>query len=538
MYQNDSVLFSAARMNIENTADGLRRERRGMKRRFVCVILALMFVCCFIGCGKKNRDKYEYTDISTEVPKHEDVHIYSPGYGTSGQPRDKAEIDNMLAEVAKSISETINITPFFNWIPYEQYDQETIKLIQSGEKIDAFTCFSPVVYAQQDLILDITDLFPRYAPKYYHELTENEIGRDYLYYGAVNGKLYLVPYYGFDNPRYCIVTKKEYAEKYAPGGLETMEDYGEFLKMIYENEKGLIPGDVDARYFFTAYMEGNGYYVEFSDYFLSRLDEPANMYAMEQTPEFAKAWRLFSQWYTAGYIKRVGYTNTLLNGRLASELMPMNNIENALEQLSVVDAQFTVMPLYMESRLLINTSGRGLVISRTCSVPERVVSFVEWIHESQKNYDLFRYGVKDRNYSLQGDRVTFSRSVKPLTTWFAVDYFFDIRYERLTPNVDAHIKELCQDSSYKNTVTTRQLYGKYEEKLEENPEAFEEIMRAYDQIAEMVEAYTANMEKFLTAAGEGNFSMSPEELEEKQKEAGVEQILSLYRKAKQLMAGP
>ncbi|NLG88092.1 MAG: extracellular solute-binding protein [Clostridiaceae bacterium] len=509
-----------------------------MIKRFVSVILVLMLTGCSAGCGRNDRDKYEYTDIRTEAPKYADMHIYSPGYGTGGQPRDKAEIDNMLAEVAKNISDTINATPFFHWIPYEQYDEEIMKLIQSGEKIDAFTCFSPIAYVQQDLLLDITDLFPRYAPKYYHELTENEIGRDYLYYGSVDGKLYLMPYYGFNNPRYCIVTRKDYVEKYAPGGFETMEDYGEFLKMIYENEKGVLPGDVNARYFFTAYMEGNGYYIEFSDYFLSRFDEPENIYAMEQTSEFVNAWRLLSQWHAAGYIKREGYSNTLLNGRLASELMPMNNIENVLGQLSVVDAQFTVIPLYMGSKFLINTSGRGLVITKTCSIPERVVSFVEWIHESQENYDLFRYGVKDRNYSLQGDRVTFPRSVKPLTTWFAADYFFDIRYERLTPNLDADLKELYQDASFKNTVTLRQLYGRYDDKAEENPEAFEELMREYDQIAGMIEAYNANMEKFLTAADEGNFNISPGELAQMQKESGVEQILSLYRKAKQFMTGP
>ena len=251
-----------------------------------------MLVCCFTGCGRNDKNKYEYTDIQTEVLKQADIHIYSRSFGTGGQPRDKTEIDNMLAEIAKNVSETINITPFFHWIPYEQYDEEIMKLIKSGEKIDAFTCYSPNAFVQQDLILDITDLFARYAPKYYHELMENQIGRDYLYYGSVDGKLYLMPYYGIENPRYCIVTKKEFAEKYAPDGLETMEDYGEFLKKINENEKGILPGDVNAYYFFTAYLEGNGYYTEFATYFFSRFDEPANIYAIEQTPEFIDAWRL------------------------------------------------------------------------------------------------------------------------------------------------------------------------------------------------------------------------------------------------------
>jgi putative aldouronate transport system substrate-binding protein len=512
------------------------RERRGMKRRFISVILALILVFTFTGCDRN--EKEEYTDIQTEVPKQEDIHIYTHGYGSGGQPRDKAEIDNLLAEIAENVSETINIAPFFHWIPYEKFDDEIIKLINSGDKIDAFTCYSPHSYVQQDLILDITDLFPRYASMYYHELMENHVGRDYLYQGSVDGKLYLMPYYMIENPRYCIVTAKELAEKYASGGIETMEDYGEFLKKIKENEKGILPGAVYAQDFFTAYMEGNGYYNEFATFFFSRFNEPENIYALEQTSEFIDAWHLLTQWYAEGYIEENRNTNTLLNGKLASELASLMNIEGVLGQLSTAETQFTIIPLYMESTVLINTSGRGLVISNTCTIPERVVSFVEWIHESQEHYDLFRYGVKDRNYSLQGDRITLSKSVKPLTTWFAADYFKDIRYERLTPNLDANFKEVYQEAGFKNTVTTKQLYEKYEEKAAEDPKTLEDLTREYEQVEKLIQVYFANMKEFLSAIDEGRFHISPDELTEKQKEAGVEQILSLYRKVKQMMANP
>ena len=67
-----------------------------------------------------------------------------------------------------------------------------------------------------------------------------------------------------------------------------------------------------------------------------------------------------------------------------------------------------------------------------------------------------------------------------------------------------------------------------------------EIIQAgeYDQIEKLIEVYFANMEKFISATNEGNLSMPPDELTIKQKEAGVEQILSLYGKAKKLMVGP
>lgn len=505
-----------------------------MIRRIISVILALILVCAFTGCNRKEKEKY--TDIHPGVPERAEIHIYTKGYGGDGTPLNKAEIDNMLEEIAKNTSETINIAPVFHWLPYENYDSEILRLVQSGEKIDAFTCYTPHTYIQQNLLLDITDLFPRHASKYYHELMENQISRDYLYQGAVDGKLYLIPYYGIDNPRYCIVAVKELAEKYAPGGLETMEDYGEFLKKIKENEKNYLPGSVNAHDFFIAYMEGNGYYSEYATFFFSRFNKPENIFAIEQTSEFMDAWNLLSRWHAEGYIQGDDNTNTFYNGKLASELASLRNIENVLGQLSTVDTQFTIIPLYMDSTFLINTSGRGLVISNTCAIPERVISFVEWIHESQENYDLFRYGVKDRNYSLQGDRVTFPRSVKPFLTWFAADYFTDIRYERLTPNIDANFKEVYREAGFKNTVTSRQLYGEYMDKVMEDQNAIEELTREYEQIEAILQVYFANMEEFARSIDEGKLHISPDELAQKQKKAGVEQILSVYGKMKQMTA--
>ncbi len=71
----------------------------------------------------------------------------------------------------------------------------------------------------------------------------------------------------------------------------------------------------------------------------------------------------------------------------------------------------------------------------------------------------------------------------------------------------------------------------------EDPKTLEEMTREYGQIEKMIQAYFANMDEFLSAIDEGKFHISPDELSEKQKKAGVEQILSLYRKFKQMMAG-
>jgi len=153
-----------------------------------------------------------------------------------------------MKEIEKKTEDSIKVKPKFHFIASDEYEEKIKTLVASGKKIDAFLCNG--AYQFENYTKDITDLFPKYAPNYYRELKSNKMGEESLYNSSINGKIYSVPCNAFNCPRYFIVARKDLVDKYANGGFETLEDYGDFLKSVKENEPDLIPGAVYSRTFF------------------------------------------------------------------------------------------------------------------------------------------------------------------------------------------------------------------------------------------------------------------------------------------------
>jgi putative aldouronate transport system substrate-binding protein len=490
---------------------------------------------CLAGCNsKKEKDSTEaYDSLKPAALERMDLNIYT--YGGTVTSNGKDVIEAMLTQIEPATAETIHVTPHFFWISPERYDAEIKKLVSSGEKIDAFTCYSPKAFVDQGLCMELTELFKQHAPVYSQELAANNFGKEYLSDCSVDGKLYAIPYNAVNNPRYGIVTRAELAEKYAPEGIETLEDYGVFLKKVKENEKDTYPAYVVSSVFFTSYLQGNGYFSEKGDFLFSRWDENGkNLYTLDQTPEFINAYELLLDWKTKGFaVPNIGKQNFygMFNGVFASYLTPMNQISNSFESVPDMQVQLKVIPLYMESLHLLNASAWGIAVAENCPNPERVLMFVDWIHSSQKNYDLFTHGVEGTNYKMEGENLTFPRGeVRPLDTWkyFGAGFFQDFRYERIIPVFDPNFRQVYQESGTRNVKTYAQLRNQRLKTMNETK--IEQMEKEYDQVQGIVAAYYRNIQSFSQSIDSGNFRMTVEELREKQKEAGIDKVLEVYRK--------
>jgi hypothetical protein len=92
--------------------------RKGACRWSITAVLILALAAC---SGISN-EVDELEDFSHLEPV--DIHIYTRGYGTTSVPQGADEIENMLLEVGKTLSNSIKVTPVFHWIPYEKYEDE------------------------------------------------------------------------------------------------------------------------------------------------------------------------------------------------------------------------------------------------------------------------------------------------------------------------------------------------------------------------------------------------------------------------------
>lgn len=500
-----------------------------MNKAFTATLLVFSMLC-LMGCSGKKEEKLtvSYDSLKPAALEPMELNIYT--YGGAVTSTGKDIIEAMLAQLQPATASTINVTPHFIWLPIERYEAEIRKLVVSEEKVDAFTCYSPGWFVDQDLCMDLSDMFKQYAPAYYQVLSASSIGEEYLSDCSVNGKLYAIPYNTLKSPRFCIVTRAELADKYAPDGLETLEDYGEFLKRIKENEADTYPGFVQSSYFLRSYMVGNGYYSDLDDFLYFRWDENGkNPYTAEQTPEFLSAFELLKDWKAKEYIVPNNAKKKYFDmgdGSLASYHVPMQESDQLFAITPGMQVQLKMLPLYMKSKHLLNTSAWGTAIAKTCKNPDRVLMFIEWIHSSQKNYDLFTYGVEGENYILQGENITYPRGeVQPLDTWkyYGGGFFQDFRYDRVFPSVYPGFKQAYQNSVLENIKTSGEL-------REQRRETLNGLAQEYDQIRGYVTTYIQNMQYFFQSIDAGAFRISIEELKENQKEARVDKVLELYRK--------
>ncbi len=500
-----------------------------MGKTFTAILLVFSMLC-LVGCnGKKEKSSIEsYDSIEPAALKPMDLNIYT--YGGAVTSTGKDTIEAMLAQLQPATADTINVTPHFFWLPAERYESEIKRLVESEEKIDAFTCYSPEPFVEQGLCKDLSELFKQYAPAYYQELASSSIGKEYLTGASSNGKLYAIPYYALKSPRYCIVTRAELADKYAPEGIETLEEYGEFLRRVGENESYTYPGFVRSSQFFRSYMMGNGYYSDLDEYLFFRWDEKGkNPYTSERTPEFLNAYELLKDWKVKEYVVPNNAKQKYFDpsdGSLASYLVPMQESDQIFSIIPGSQVQLKMLPLYRKSPHLLNTSPWGTAIAENCRNPERVLMFIEWIHSNQKNYDHFTYGVEGENYILQGENLTFPRGeVQPLYTWkyYGAVFYQDFRYERIIQNVYPEFKQVYQNSTLENIKASGDL-------REQRKEALKGLTQEYEQIRGYVTAYYQNMEYFFQSIDSGAFRISPEELKEKQKAAGIDKVLDLCRK--------
>ncbi len=503
----------------------------------ISLILTVLLMVCLTGCGgsKKNTPSIIYDDLKSAALEPVDIVIYAHGTIPSNV---KDAVAGMLEQISLATRETINVYPHFEWVAYELFDAKIPAVIAADEKIDAFTCYAIGPFVEQNLCLDVTSSFKQHAPTYYNELMTNDLGRDYLTDCTADGKLYAVPYNGISNPRACVIAKEDLAKKYAPDGLETMEDYGEFLKRVKENEQGIVPGLVYSYEFLQAYMEGNGYYTSMASFVYSRWDQNGEgLYALEQTPEFMDAYELLQLWKSRGYILK----NNQEEGRypitgksLASMLVPMNSVSDRFTYSHIEnDARLKVIPLYMQSLHYINSFAQSVAVSRTCENPERLMMFMEWLHNSQKNYDLFMYGQEGVNYVLKNGSMDISQTeLKALGLWkyMGAGFFQDYRYERVIANVDADFRQIYLDSSFKNVRTKGELKEQIQERREMNEVNMGELEKQYPAVSAAMDKYYSNLEKFTQAIDNGSFNMTTDDLKEKQKESGIEQALKLFQK--------
>jgi len=419
--------------------------RRYTRKAAIALIIITLFCIFTSGCSKKidtglvDDDKV-YKDLYKGL-QPSTITMYFCGV-------ERKEARLVLDEIENRTKNTLNIKLNFKWYDFDQYENNVNAALSSGS-LDAFYCyesnsryFIPVTMAREGKLKDITNIFPKYAPTLYNKYLGEELEN-----AEINGKLCFIPSlypFVFSN-NLCV--SEELLKKYSIPDIRTYDDYENFLKVIKENEKEIIPGKfADAEETINNFARAFDYVVldEEKKLVYKWNDSNMRLYAWEQTPEFKKAMEYISGWYENGYIGASSDNTPFASILFYSQLVSETGI-------SYVSSGNTAEPITMKSLLLYpdkkvqmpNPLGKqhysgSIAFCESSSNTERVLMFLDWVQQSQENYDLLMYGIKDKHYILKENYPQLPKGVdnenSPYLYWRGRDAFRNMDYEYVYNN--------------------------------------------------------------------------------------------------------
>lgn len=409
-----------------------------MNRKFPVslIIFIVIILGSLVGCNTAEKAEEDFLPAVEEVDLEPAVlNFYIPG----AEKKDTREVLDLVAK-----SSDLNITLKFKWIDYAQYTNRVNSAIAVNEKFDAFVCGRPeqemlnfVDMFREKKIKDISESFPKYAPVIFSQLSGEEIASI-----RIDGELAAVPSLLPTARVPGVLMRNDLAEKYKITSIKTFEGYTAVLKKIKEGEEHILPGIIPY-YNIDVYAGAYGYVVlDYTQNLVYKREDPRmKIVPWEQTPEFRESILLIDKWYKEGYIKPVSSQNM----DFASYLSNANSFVEGPVELDITGSGnrqvFSNFILYKDKKFqrvspIANIFEKGaIVFNATSNNTERCLMLMNWIQSRQQNYDLFVHGIRDRHYSLDGERIVIPAEISgtrnPYSGWLYTA-FANINFERIS----------------------------------------------------------------------------------------------------------
>lgn len=415
-------------------------------RKIISLLMVSVLMLIGSGCSDDAAVKDGQTESSTQ---NAGLPPATLTFLITGEEKDDSR--EVLDRVAEKSG--LNIKLDFKYFS-DIYFRQVKTMIESGQKFDALYVGMPESYdmskdsssyvemARSGVLKDITDLLPEYAPHIISQFDPKDLEA-----AKIDGRLYAVPSLFPEAKNISIILDADLVRKYDIGPVNTFEDYGVFLKTIKDNEKDIIPGQVSL-YDEEMFMLPYGYIL--MDRALSLVykgDDPdMKIVPWERTEEFRNVMSLLYDWQKNGYLARYddGIEKTrasFLNLGGALKDGPDKMVLSGLKGSRVYEYYSYIM--YKGVKLpRVNPMGNvfqkgAIALSANSGNAERTLMFLDWVQSSQENYDLLMYGIKDKHYTLEGDKLVFpaeEESGYPSYWHWLNSPFRNINYSRASTN--------------------------------------------------------------------------------------------------------
>ncbi len=426
-----------------------------MKRKNMIIIAVVLLVVIAGGLTA-----YLLSDRGTKEPDEED--FLPAGWEIDTDKLEETTltfyINAQRQNVSEEIMEAVNlklehdlktkISFKYYWEYYDSFLNRLRRDNASGITCDAFI-YSPEIrvsvkeLADEGLIMDVSKLFPEYAPGYYNQFTNEDIKAL-----NVNGGIYIIPSrMPSADIKYALV-RQDLMDKYDIPPIKSYDDYEVFLDAVSENESGIYPMCY-RNSCMGLFADMYGYVpMDYDTGLVYRWDDPSmKVMPWEQTPEFMECMQRMQKWYENGYLSdgsdelgalSIVYNDNTYNydlhvtGERAASFIDDPSYEThfntLLQSKGISGYSYKAYPLYDGYSARNSIMENGVMINPLSRQPDRVLMFIDWLQSDQENYDLLMYGKKDIHYMDMGDYIVPSAD--------AVTTFLEYSWKAPFENID------------------------------------------------------------------------------------------------------
>lgn len=318
----------------------------------------------------------------------------------------------------------------------------------SGEQFDLTYTANWVSYfdeADKGAFMDITELFPTYAPETYAELE----ALDKLETTKVGGKLYMVPNNIADYTTFIFNYREDLRKKYDCPEIDSWETLEIYMQAIKDNEPGMLPYAItnnDAVKTQTWLNEmdwarpiDNGSVGVFT----YNLLDPTTIFSMVDTPEYEEYVMKAREYYEAGYwsqsvmAETTAVKDAFLTGKSAIYAANFSNSNGVYMELaaSQPDWEIGLWSSDLASGAVESTaaSNNGTAIGPFSKHPERAMMFIELCYQDPEVYHILMDGLEGITYEADYDKMVkwvpettdpSTTNLKNLGMGFGTDKYF------------------------------------------------------------------------------------------------------------------
>jgi putative aldouronate transport system substrate-binding protein len=353
-------------------------------------------------------------------------------------PKDLEAVNAAISKKLKA--DGLNMKLSYTFVPWETYGNKQSLVVAAGEDYDlTWSHISNLSQSvSKNVLMPLDDLLKSSGPGLLKDIS------DFVWKAVkVDGKIYAIPRVvpvAQSNDTFQI--RGDLRKKYGLPEIKSSADFEKYLEAVKTNDPTIVPlvggagglvREIAPSYFANGDFTGSFFYIDVKE-------TPLKVKSLFASDAYEKYVNKTREWYKKGYLPKDPNMFKDVNGDFSKGKMAAMP-SNILRPTEVIDALKTNLPqaelefvqFASDQPKYINTSADNLLsVLSSSKHAKEAVAFVNWVHTSQENYDLFSLGVKDVNYKADGNSASYD-GISPDKQYFPISWAWtDLRYNKFS----------------------------------------------------------------------------------------------------------